>query len=136
METVAIAGMAHLGIRVHDLERSLAFYRLFGFEKTLGPIGPEPVAIVMHPSGVELNLILNAPDPSTPNVLMDVPVKAPGITHVALSCPDVDAATRALEAAGITLSGGPVRFPTGARAIFVRDPDGVVIELNQPARAG
>jgi lactoylglutathione lyase len=128
--------MAHLGIRVHDLERSLAFYVLLGFEKTLGPVGPEPVAILDHPCGVELNLILNAPDPSTPNVLMDVPVKAPGITHVALSCPDIDAAARVLEGAGIKLSGGPVRFPTGARAIFLRDPDGVVIELNQPAQSG
>ena len=38
---IAISGFAHVGIRVHDLERSVRFYALFGFEKTLGPIGPD-----------------------------------------------------------------------------------------------
>lgn len=131
--TVPIAGLAHLGIRVHDLERSLSFYRLLGFEKTLGPIGPEPVAILMHPSGLELNLVLNAPEASTPNVLMDVPVKSPGVTHIALECPDITAAAKVIEAAGFTVR-DRVTFPTGAQGLFVRDPDGVVIELNQPAR--
>jgi len=42
---IAIAGLAHIGIRVHDLDRSVRFYELFGFKKTAGPIGPEPVAI-------------------------------------------------------------------------------------------
>ena len=107
---------------MHDLERALRFYELLGFKKTAGPLGPEPVAILNHPSGVELNLILNAPSASAPNVLMDVAEKHPGITHVALLCPDI---------AGIALSGGPVRFSAEAQAIFVRDPDRNVIELHQ-----
>jgi lactoylglutathione lyase len=130
--TIPLTALAHIGIRVHDLERSMKFYALLGFEKTLGPIGPEPVAILMHPCGLEINLVLNAPVASTPNVLMDVPVKAPGVTHIALSCPDIVAAGRALEAAGFPPRGEPIRFPNGSQAIFVRDPDGVVIELNQP----
>lgn len=128
---LTISGLAHVGIRVHDLERSVRFYALLGFEKTAGPIGPEPVAILEHPSGVEINLVLNAPRASEPNVLMDVPDRHPGITHVALLCPDLAAAQRALEAAGIPLSGGPVQLGPAARAIFVRDPDRNVIELHQ-----
>jgi lactoylglutathione lyase len=128
---VPISGLAHIGIRVHDLERSLRFYSILGFTKTLGPIGPEPVAILSHPSGVELNLILNAPAAKTPNVLMDVPEKHPGITHVALLCADISAAATQLEAFGIRLSGGPIRFTPQTKGIFVRDPDGNVIELNQ-----
>jgi lactoylglutathione lyase len=130
-ELVSITGIAHVGIRVHDLTRSLAFYELLGFRKTLGPIGPEPVAILEHPSGIEINLVLNAPAKQTPNVLMDVPVKAPGITHVSLACPDIADAARRIREAGLKLSEGPVRFPDGSQAIFLRDPDGVVIELNQ-----
>jgi lactoylglutathione lyase len=129
---IPVSGLAHIGIRVHDLERSMRFYALLGFEKTVGPIGPEPVAILDHPSGVELNLILNAPNAGEPNVLMDIPQKHAGITHFALLCADIMAAKEQLEAAGFPLSGGPVRFPTGARAIFVRDPDRNVIELHQP----
>ena len=123
MSPIPIVGLAHIGIRVHDLERSVRFYELLGFTKTAGPIGPEPVAILNHPSGVEVNLILNATQASEPNILMDVPEKHPGITHVALLCPDIGAAQQRLEAAGIALSGGPVRFGPGAQAIFVRDPD-------------
>jgi lactoylglutathione lyase len=126
-----VSGLAHIGIRVHELERALRFYALLGFEKTIGPIGPEPVAILEHPSGVELNLILNAPEANTPNILMDVGEKHPGITHFALLCEDLAAAKERLEGAGFALSGGPVRFPTGAQAIFVRDPDRNVIELHQ-----
>ena len=131
--SIAVLGLAHIGIRVHDLARSVAFYELLGFTKTAGPLGPEPVAILEHPSGLELNLVLNAPSASEPNVLMDVPAKHPGITHFALLCPDIGAAQRTLEAAGFPLSGGPIRFETGAHAIFVRDPDRNVIELHQRA---
>ena len=128
---IPILGLAHLGIRVHNLERSVRFYELLGFNKTAGPIGPEPVAILEHPSGVEVNLILNAPSADAPNILMDVPEKHPGVTHFALLCPDILVAKQRLQAAGIELSGGPVRFGPGAQGIFVRDPDRNVIELHQ-----
>lgn len=128
---ITIQGLAHIGIRVHDLERSVAFYELLGFRKTAGPLGPEPVAILVHPCGLEVNLVLNAPKASEPNILMDVADKHPGITHFALLCPDIMRAQGVLEAAGIPPSGGPVRFDTGAHAIFVRDPDRNVIELHQ-----
>ena len=128
---IPILGLAHIGIRVHDLERAVRFYELLGFTKTAGPIGPEPVAILNHASGLEVNLVLNAPSASEPNVLMDVPEKHPGITHFALLCPDIMVAKERLEAAGIPLSGGPIRFSPGAQAIFVRDPDRNVIELHQ-----
>ena len=114
---IPISGLAHIGIRVHDLERAVRFYELLGFTKTAGPLGPEPVAILDHPSGLELNLILNAPNANAPNVLMDLAEKHPGITHVALLCPDITAAKTRLEAAGIPLSGGPVRFSADAQAI-------------------
>lgn len=129
--SVSVQGLAHIGIRVHELERSVRFYELLGFSMTAGPIGPEPVAILDHPSGVEINLVLNARNAREPNVLMDVPEKHAGITHFALLCPNILAAQERLAAAGITLSGGPVRFGPGAQGIFVRDPDGNVVELHQ-----
>src|SRR5207244_11329557 len=81
---IPISGLAHIGIRVHDLERSVRFYELLGFTKTAGPLGPEPVAILDPPSGVEVNLVLNAPYANEPTaneqiVLMDVPETHPGM---------------------------------------------------------
>jgi lactoylglutathione lyase len=128
---VTITGYAHLGIRVHELDRSVKFYEVLGFKKTAGPIGSEPVAILEHPCGVELNLILNAKIADAPNILMDVPEKHAGYTHVALLCPDLAVAKRELEAAGIAISGGPIEFFPGAKGMFVRDPDRNVIELHQ-----
>src|SRR2546428_4203286 len=125
---IPVSGLAHIGIRVHDLERSLRFYALLGFEKTAGPIGPEPVAILDHPSGLELNLILNAPAASEPNVLMDIPEKHAGITHFALLCPDIMAAKAQLDAAGFPLSGGPARFGPAGPADFVRHPEPHLVE--------
>lgn len=131
MALVTVTGLAHIGIRVHDLARSVAFYELLGFTKTIGPVGPEPVAILDHPSGLEINLILNASDPDAPNILMDGAAKHAGITHVALHVPDLDAARAAIEGAGLALSGAPVQFTEHARGFFVRDPDRNVIEIHE-----
>ena len=77
-----------------------------------------------------MNLILNAQDADVPNPLMDVPEKLPGYTHLALVCGDVDVAEAVLLAAGHPLS-GRMDLPFGMRAIFVRDPDRNVVELDQ-----
>ena len=100
-------------------------------EFVVGPVGPEPVAILSHPSGVEINLILNAGEGASPNILMDVPEKHPGYTHVALAVDDLAAMQARLEAAGIALSGGPITFWEGNSSFFVRDPDRNVVEFNQ-----
>jgi len=125
-----ITGFAHVGIRVRDLAISREFYEGIGFKFVAGPLGPEPVAILDHPSGVTLNLILNADSNSTKNVLMDVSEKYSGYTHMALAVRDVELVKEALEDQSVTITEGPVEFP-GARALFIRDPDGNVIEFNQ-----
>ena len=119
-----VQGLSHIGIRVHDLARSRAFYEKLGFIFAWGPFGPEPVAAMRHPSGLELNFILNAPAAKAPNVLMDVADKHAGITHVALKIDDLAAAEAALKELGVALTG-----KRGDAALFVRDPDGNVIEL-------
>ncbi|WP_197484191.1 VOC family protein [Halioglobus sp. HI00S01] len=55
-----ITGINHVGLRVRDMQVSRTFYEQLGFEFIVGPVGPEPVAIIEHPSGVNFNLILNA----------------------------------------------------------------------------
>lgn len=126
-----IYGIAHIGIRVYDLARARAFYEILGFEFVAGPVGPEPVAILKHPSGVVVNFILNASQDGEPNMLMDMKEKYPGYTHIALAVHDVHTVRSALQAAGIVITEGPITFPGGAVSIFVRDPDRNVIEFNQ-----
>jgi lactoylglutathione lyase len=127
-----ITRINHVGLRVRDLALARAFYEKLGFEFLGGPIGPEPVAIVEHPSGVNINFILNAsPDASPTNVLMDESAKHTGFTHIALEITDVDDVKRQLNSHDIVITES-VEFD-GAAFFFVRDPDGNVIEFHKPA---
>lgn len=126
-----ITRINHVGLRVRNMEVARDFYGLLGFEFLVGPVGPEPVAIIEHPSGVNINLILNAADSeSKHNVLMDEIEKHPGYTHIALEISDAAAVEKQLDALGIEIT-ERVEFE-GARFFFVRDPDGNVIEFHQP----
>lgn len=127
-----ITRINHIGIRVASLESSRAFYEKIGFEFIEGPVGPEPVAIMEHPSGININFILNTNSGSSDNILMDSPVKHSGYTHMALEVTDLEAVKRHLAELNIAVTGGPVILPGGAEFIFVRDPDRNVIEFHQP----
>ena len=133
MTNTTITGVAHLGIRVLELERSRAFYEKLDFTFVIGPIGSEPVAIMRHASGLEINFVLNADKNVDANILQDVPEKHPGYTHVALGVADLEAAMAHLKEVGIPIKSGPVTYPGGAQGIFVRDPDFNTIELYQHA---
>lgn len=127
-----ITGINHVGLRVRDLGASREFYGKLGFRFLAGPVGPEPVAIVEHPSGVNINLILNAAkEAPKKNVLMEEPIKYPGYTHIALEISDYQSAIDHIRDLDIAVT-GQVEF-NGAQFFFVRDPDGNVIEFHQPA---
>ncbi len=131
-----ITGINHVGLRVRSLENTRAFYEKLGFDFIIGPIGPEPVAVMLHPAGININFILNATsDAATDNILMDVPEKHTGFTHIALEIDDLDAVREQLAAHEIPIT-ETVELPDGTVFIFVRDPDGNVIELHRPARQG
>ena len=132
----------HVGIRISEKAASVAFYQTLGFD-LIADAGFEqghPIIMRNKASGVTINLL----GPSTSstgstgsngtNVLMDLAEKHPGYTHIALSVTDLDRSHEALLAEGIDISEGPIDFP-GARALFIRDPDGNVIELNQTVPA-
>jgi len=129
-ESIDIERVDHIGIRVRDLDRALAFYRVLGFDLMRRAEGDD-VAIVRNGQGVELNLVsnANAGDPGA-NILMDVPEKFPGYTHIALRVGSIPATLAALKAKGIEITQGPVSFgEDGHVSVFVRDPDRNVIEL-------
>ncbi|MCE7998808.1 MAG: VOC family protein [Rhodobiaceae bacterium] len=128
-----ITRLNHVGLRVRDLGVTRAFYEKLGFVFLEGPVGPEPVAIMEHPSGVNINFILNASeDMSQPNVLMDVPEKHTGFTHIALEITDKEAVEAQLSVLNMKIT-ETVELPSGAVFFFIRDPDGNVIEFHKPA---
>lgn len=126
-----IIGINHIGIRVSDLESSRRFYEQFGFVFIAGPMGPEPVAIMEHPSGVNINFILNADSGISNNILMDITEKHPGYTHIALDVSDLNTALKTIKNLGIEITEGPITLPNGGSMFFIRDQDKNVIEFHQ-----
>ena len=126
-----ITGINHVGIRVTDLENARKFYEQLGFVFIVGPIGPEPVAIMEHPSGVNINFILNADSGITENILMDIPERHPGYTHIALDVTNIEAIEMAINELGIKITEGPITLPDGGVMFFIRDQDRNVIEFHQ-----
>ena len=127
-----ITRINHVGLRVRDLANARAFYEKLGFEFIVGPIGPEPVAVMEHPTGININFILNASsDASKENILSDVPLKHTGFTHIALEINDRESVEKHLAEENIPIT-ETVELPDGTVFFFVRDPDDNVIEFHQP----
>jgi catechol 2,3-dioxygenase-like lactoylglutathione lyase family enzyme len=124
-----ITNVNHVGIRISDKARSIDFYSLLGFDlvNDAGFESGHPV-IMKHPSGVVLNLLGPADVPGDTNILMDVDEKHTGITHVALTVGSLAQAKEFVLGHDIKITGS---FSFGdMSAIFIRDPDRNVIELD------
>ena len=126
-----ITGINHIGLRVSTLEQSRAFYEKLGFLFIVGPVGPEPVAVMEHPSGVNINFILNSNSGISNNILMDITKKHPGYTHIALTVSNIETVQTFLDQQKIAIAEGPITLPNGAVMLFVRDPDNNVVEFHQ-----
>ena len=124
-----IESVNHIGIRIKDKSRSVTFYELLGFEllEDVGFGEGHPI-IMKHPSGVVINLLGSANAGNGKNILMDVDEKYPGYTHIALSVSNLVVAKLFMNDNNIEITGS---FSFGEMsAIFIRDPDKNVIELD------
>jgi catechol 2,3-dioxygenase-like lactoylglutathione lyase family enzyme len=124
-----IEAVNHIGIRISEKARGLAFYALLGFELVMDAGFDQGHPVIMkHPSGVVVNLLGPANGTAGENILMDVGIKHSGITHFALTVTSLDGAKAFLAEHGIEITGS---FSFGGMsAIFVRDPDRNVIEID------
>ena len=121
----------HVGLRIGDRDKSLAFYEKLGFELVSDAVFDNGHPIIMqHPSGLVLNLLGPATRGQGENILMDVADKYPGYTHVAFNIDSVEDAEALFEKQGIAITGR--RKFRGGEALFIRDPDRNVLELVGP----
>ena len=125
----SILSIDHIGIRVTNAEASRAFYAKFGFCET-EYFADDQANEMETPSGVRINLIMNGVK-RTNNILLDEPIKHPGITHLAFVVKDLNALQTWLQANKIAITEGPKHFSPRRITLFIRDPDGNVLEFNQ-----
>jgi catechol 2,3-dioxygenase-like lactoylglutathione lyase family enzyme len=150
---MAVVGAHHTSYTVSDLDRTVPFYRdLLGFEVVLER--PEIVleywrAVVGFPDAVARDAILKIPGTNhllelieykhPRGVAQNVTPNNPGSSHVCYLVDDLQAMYPRLIEAGVEfISKGPIYLDQGPNkggwSLYMKDPDGIAIELFQKAQ--
>lgn len=142
----------HTGYTVSDLDRSVAFYRdLLGCEviATQEKEGGYLAAIVGYPDAHVRMAHLRVPGGehvlelfqylAPPGEKADVEPRNVGASHICFVVEDLASVYEALVERGVTsFVSSPVEVDTGINrggfGVYLRDPDGITVELFQPPR--
>ncbi len=146
-----INGMHHIGLTVASLDRSLAFYKeMFGLEpefvakgegddlsRTVGVPSAKLTFAFLHAGNGTVELIEYGNERRTRYESRNCDVGAP---HLCFDVPDVDAAYQELRDKGADFYSPPLRITDGPLAgcafAYLRDPDGLTLEIFQAAAGG
>lgn len=145
--TAVFVAVDHVGMTVVDLDRSIGFWeRLLGVSsRDRGLLaGPRLAGLLGYPPGLRIDSCwVDLPAGGALELLQyldrdeapyDEGTAHPGNVHVCLRVDDIAAAHRHAVASGARPVGdGPIEVPTGPnagmRVAYLRNPDGVTIEL-------
>jgi catechol 2,3-dioxygenase-like lactoylglutathione lyase family enzyme len=143
-----VSSLFHVGISVSDLERAVRFYTQgLGFEEVLRQTSDAPYLALTGYPGVEIaaafvrladGLVLELQEYRRVEAGARAPGTAPaGSSHLSLRLDDLDLLLARAEEAGGRRVTDAVEIDrgvnSGARAVYLRDPDGYTIELFEPA---
>jgi len=122
-----ITKLLHTRYRVHDLEKTVAFYRdvlgLTEVRRSESGRGSKLVFLKAPQSEEEIEICeYNASGPI---------VVGPDLTHLAFAVTDLEAFAKHAAAKGYPLSDGPHQTSSGSVIAFIDAPEGYEIELIQ-----
>jgi len=125
--------LQHCGLIVADLESSRRFYRdALGLEEVPRPHNFRFAGAWFQVGDDQLHLLVEAETTARAGVADPGPSAKMGLAnHVAIEIDDLTKARARLDEQGVALIGGPMPRGDGYDQIFLRDPDGYVIELFQ-----
>lgn len=119
-----IEGLHHIAIICSAKEKALDFYSVLGFNVVTSHVHPEHHDEIIKMSGHEIVIDkMHPPRPTNP--------EAYGLRHIALKVKNIDNIVSLLRKGGYVAE--PIRRDTftGERMTFVKDPDGLPIELHE-----
>jgi len=123
----------HLGIAVHDLEAAVRFYESIGLTAAhRETVALEKVRVAMLPAGESRIELIEPAEPDS-TVAKFLEKRGPGLHHVALRVPDLQAAVERLRLSGARLLNEPRAGAGGHLYVFVHPAStgGVLLELIQ-----
>ena len=121
MSKVQIKGLAHIGIFVKDLDKSVDYYKRLGF--TLDAEEQPSIRLAFMSAG---NCLIELVEQK------DLPKREAGVVdHVAMVVEDIEAAIVSAKANGIEITGeiGEVPILGGVKNVFFDGPDGERLEF-------
>ena len=132
-QSSSICGFHHVALRVHDFDRSVAFYQnMLGMTRKI-EWGQSPKRAIMlqmgEPSGGILEIFEQPDQPQGE--------QHPLLLHLCLRCSDVDGMIARLREQGVVVTMEPSTIqidsrptgPTPVHIAFFKGPDGEVVEL-------
>ncbi|KQV19251.1 MULTISPECIES: VOC family protein [unclassified Kitasatospora] len=152
--TIKVHGVLHVAMVTEDIERLTDFYvRLFDAEVAkrlelttpcfgagVGVPGATATTVHLRIPGAQTVLELTQYDRHVRAGTTPAPSNTTGLRHVALAVADIAAAAAELRDQQVEVVGGPVEVdaPAAARGVkflYLRDPDGNLVELIEPPTA-
>lgn len=151
---VTVSRIHHVGITVADADRSLRFYRDLLGMKVLGDnrLTQASVATLLGADSIDVRIVdLDTSDGRIVELLeyatprgthVDYASRDSGTAHVAFEVADLETIRARIEALGGSVisraavtAGDTEGIFAGVRLLYVRDPDGMILELVQRPRA-
>lgn len=121
----------HVALHVTDLEKSASFYEALGLTRIVDPFNDGTIIWLSAGPRRQLHLVARRSDFAAP----DMPV------HLAFAVPSIAVAVAGLDTAGVPYYNNRKEprtvssRPDGVKQIYLQDPDGYWVELNDAAEA-
>jgi catechol 2,3-dioxygenase-like lactoylglutathione lyase family enzyme len=125
--------LQHCGLVVGNVDRSRRFYgEALGLEEVPRPANFTFAGAWFSLGETEIHLLAEADTTGRAGIHEPGPGLAGGLaTHIALEVDDLGAWQRRLSTHDVPIAAGPMPRGDGVVQLFVRDPDGYVVELFQ-----
>jgi glyoxylase I family protein len=131
--------IGHIGISVSSVRASSAFYgKHFGLKRA-GTYRYKDIGltiVILKKGSIKLELFEFKKSRSLPQYRknLDSDMRALGVKHFSLEVAHITGSYNAFKKAKVTLATDIRTFDTGQRYFFIKDPDGILVEIMEAQR--